>query len=396
MRRAFGLVVSMVGLSLLFAGTGRTAKSKPQPCPGGRYIVTGGPIVAGDPAVEAVVIGSQASLGSACNPVHAKLKATKHGTVVTALWPSCAGLKGKVKLSGTLDTTCTSLTGKLIAKKSKLKKTFVAQASRCGDGIVDSGNSEECDGNQCSGGAGCTADCTCLPPPPSSTTTTTVISPICTTTTIVSSQARDCSTAPKSCVLLGTTTDCCGNGVVDPGEDCDQGTTQDGVQCSANCLTPGCGNCNVDPGETCDDGNTINGDACPASCVIQDCTVDTGAHQGVSLDLTTPAGVTVGGLTLLLDYPEGQVRLPVTTDGANVFDTPNDLTYALKDALIDSTLSEGIPANGAGPMLQVTFDQCQGHALPVACNYTCTILDAADETGTAIDTGTLGCTVTVP
>lgn len=168
------------------------------------------------------------------------------------------------------------------------------------------------------------------------------------------------------------------------------------MQCSANCLTPGCGNCNVDPGETCDDGNTINGDACPATCVIQNCTVDTGAHQGVSLDLTTPAGVTVGGLTLLLDYPEGQVRLPVTTGGANVFDTPNDLTYALKDALIDSTLSEGIPANGAGPMLQVTFDQCQGHALPVACGYTCTILDAADENGTAIDTGTLGCTVTVP
>jgi len=383
MRRAFVLVVSMVGLSLLFAGTGRSAKPKPQPCPGGRYIVTGSPLVTGDPAVEVVVIGSQASVGNACNSVHAKLKATKHGTNVTAVWPSCAGLKGKAKLTGKLDTTCASLNGKLIAKKSKLKKTFVAQASRCGDGIVDPGNSEECDGNPCDGGAACAGDCTCTVTP---TTTTTTTLP----------EGRDCAAAPKSCVLLGTEVNCCGNGVVDPGEDCDQGPSQDGVNCSANCLTPACGNCNVDPGETCDYGNTANGDSCPSSCVIQACTVNTGTHQGISLVLTTPDGVIIGGLTLLLDYPEGQVRLPMTTPGSNVLDTPNDLTYALKDALIDSTLSDGIPANGAGPMLQVTFDGCQGQALPVAANYTCTILDAADENGTSIDTATLGCTVTVP
>jgi cysteine-rich repeat protein len=391
MRRALVLVVSMVALSLLLAGTGRSAKPKPQPCPGGRYIVTGSPLVTGDAAVEVLVIGSQASLGNACNPVHAKLKATKQGTTVTALWPSCTGLKGKAKLSGKLDTTCTTFNGKLIAKKSKLKKTFTAQASRCGDGIVDSGNSEECDGNPCDAGPPCTGECTCTV----TTTTTTTLGSFPATTTTVPGQ-RNCAAAPKSCVLLGTTTDCCGNGVVDPGEDCDQGASQDGVTCSANCLTPACGNCNVDPGETCDDGNTANGDACPAGCVIQACTIDTGTHQGVSLNLTTPDGVTVGGLTLLLDYPEGRVRLPMTTPGSNVLDTPNDLTYELKDALIDSTLSDGIPANGAGPILQVMFDGCQGQTLPGAASYTCTILDAADEDGTSIDTATLGCTVTVP
>jgi hypothetical protein len=116
----------------------------------------------------------------------------------------------------------------------------------------------------------------------------------------------------------------------------------------------------------------------------------------VSLQLTTPAGVTVGGLTLLLDYPEGQVRLPMTTPGANVIDTPNDLTYALKDALIDETLSAGIPADGAGPMLQVMFDGCQGQSLPAANAYACTILDAADENGTSLDLATLGCAVTIP
>ncbi len=161
-------------------------------------------------------------------------------------------------------------------------------------------------------------------------------------------------------------------------------------------VAPGCGNGIVDPGETCDDGNTVDGDACPANCVIQSCTVNTGTHQGVSLHLTTPAGVTVGGLTLLLDYPEGHVRMPATTPGTNVLDTPNDLTYELKDALIDSTGTDGIPANGAGPILQVMFDGCQGQALPVVTDYTCTIIDAADENGTSIDLSTLSCAVTIP
>src|SRR5262249_17456818 len=160
-------------------------------------------------------------------------------------------------------------------------------------------------------------------------------------------------------------------------------------------VAPGCGNGILDAGETCDDGNTVNGDSCPSSCVIQSCTVDTTAHQGISLLLTTPAGVTVGGLTLFLDYPEGKVRLPVTTPGASVLDTPNDLTYALKDPLIDSTFIDGIPANGAGPMLQVTFDRCQGQALPVVGDYNCTILDASDENGNSIDISTLNCTVNI-
>ncbi len=395
MRRGSVLIVLSLALVLGFARTGRSRRPKPQPCPGGRYIVTGPPLVAGDSSdqIEPVVIGPQISIGNACNPVRAKLKATRQGTtLVMAVWPSCVGLKGRVKLKGTLDTTCMDLNGKLIAKKSKLKQPFVAHLTRCGDGIVDPGSGEECDGSACDDGAGCTVACACMP----AVTTTTTVTPT-TTTTTVPGQLR-CDQTPKSCAVLGTTVNCCGNGVVEAGEECDLGAANnDGMHgCSANCLTPRCGNCNVDPGETCDDGNTANGDACPASCVIESCTVDTTTHQGVSLQLTTPPAVTVGGLTLLLDYPEGQVRQPTTTPGSGVLDTPNDLTYALKDALIDSTLVDGIPANGAGPMLQVMFDGCQGQALPAATDYQCTILDAADESGNSIDPATLGCAVTVP
>ncbi len=458
MRRGSVLIVMSVAIVLVFAGTGRSKKAKPQPCPGGRYIVTGSALVTGDSSgpVEPVVIGSQISIGNVCNPVHAKLKATKHGTTVMATWPSCAQLKGKVKLKGTLDTTCTTLSGTLIAKKSKLRKAFVANATRCGDGVRDPGNAEDCDGTDgCTGGV-CSADCKCQ----SVTTTTSSAS---TTTTLVGRclsrgtcnndpamncffdidcdpsgtqqcalsppTAKQCTASAQCSVGLGTQDQrgCCGDGIPDGaafGETCDLGTqncpgnslpcasgctsncrrvghcTMGGAQCltKTDCTGAGtcCGNGVAEPPETCDDGNNVDGDSCPSNCVIQTCNVDTGTHQGISLQLTTPPALIVGGLTLLLDYPEGNVRMPVTTPGSGVLDTPNDLTYALKDALIDSTLTNGIPANGAGPMLQVMFDGCHGQALPVATDYKCTILDAADESGTSIDPATLGCAVTIP
>jgi cysteine-rich repeat protein len=161
-----------------------------------------------------------------------------------------------------------------------------------------------------------------------------------------------------------------------------------------------CGNGVIESGETCDDGNTLDGDSCPGkTCNIAACTVDTTRHQGVSLQLTTPGSLTVGALTVYVDYPEGQVRMPVTTDPGTVTDGPlHDLSYAFKDPVLDVTFTDGLPANGAGPMLQVTFDGCQGTALPVAGDYKCTILDAADELGTIIDPSTPGffCTVTIP
>ena len=62
----------------------------------------------------------------------------------------------------------------------------------------------------------------------------------------------------------------CGNGIVDAGEQCDDGNTANGDGCSALCTieipNPVCGNNIVEPPETCDDGNTINGDGCSSVC----------------------------------------------------------------------------------------------------------------------------------
>ncbi|MEO7733068.1 MAG: DUF4215 domain-containing protein, partial [Kofleriaceae bacterium] len=63
----------------------------------------------------------------------------------------------------------------------------------------------------------------------------------------------------------------CGNHVIDPGEQCDDGNASNGDGCDANCTLPSCGNTILDAGEECDDGNVVDGDACEADCTIPRC-----------------------------------------------------------------------------------------------------------------------------
>jgi len=63
----------------------------------------------------------------------------------------------------------------------------------------------------------------------------------------------------------------CGDGVVDAGEQCDDGNTNNTDACRNNCTLPLCGDGILDAGEACDDGNTNNTDACRNNCTIPRC-----------------------------------------------------------------------------------------------------------------------------
>ncbi len=63
----------------------------------------------------------------------------------------------------------------------------------------------------------------------------------------------------------------CGNGVIDPGEQCDDGNVRNGDTCSSTCKTVVCGNGVIDIGEDCDDGNTLDYDGCSAQCKAEVC-----------------------------------------------------------------------------------------------------------------------------
>jgi cysteine-rich repeat protein len=64
----------------------------------------------------------------------------------------------------------------------------------------------------------------------------------------------------------------CGNRVVEPGEQCDDGNHQSGDGCSADCRSnETCGNGVVDEtvGEQCDDGNLVSHDGCNSRCATE-------------------------------------------------------------------------------------------------------------------------------
>lgn len=63
----------------------------------------------------------------------------------------------------------------------------------------------------------------------------------------------------------------CGNGIVEPGEDCDDGNADNTDSCRTDCTLPVCGDGFVQPGEQCDDGNQNPNDDCKNDCTNNVC-----------------------------------------------------------------------------------------------------------------------------
>jgi len=133
----------------------------------------------------------------------------------------------------------------------------------CGDGYVES--PETCDDGNSTPGDGCSGTCqlepnyTCATPSP----------------------------APNPTHEVCVSSIVCGDSIVEPGEACDNGSTNGLGGCSSDCTTvePGwtcpptggpcsqatalCGNGIIDPGEACDDGTMGGGDGCSTSCQVE-------------------------------------------------------------------------------------------------------------------------------
>ena len=129
----------------------------------------------------------------------------------------------------------------------------------CGNGVVEA--DEVCDDGNNQSGDGCSADC-------SSTE-------ICGNGILDIGEECDDGTSnsrtPNAC-RPGCHLPVCGDGIVDSefGEVCDDGNTQSGDGCSADCKSAEiCGNGIIDPWEECDDGNLQNWDGCN-SCRISE------------------------------------------------------------------------------------------------------------------------------
>lgn len=104
----------------------------------------------------------------------------------------------------------------------------------------------------------------------------------------------------------------CGDGIVDPDEECDDGNFDDTDECRNNCTIPICGDEIVDPGEECDDGNMEDGDGCNAFCEVE---LDDGCRFTGGLNSTFDdesgqnrytAGGQAGANTALQPQPKGE------------------------------------------------------------------------------------------
>ncbi len=360
-------MIRSLALSLMLLAVPVVHAKKFPACPGGRYLLDAGDagLIFGDqtPTTDAVTIAATSLSTPTCGSATAKPKGTKKGTVFHAKWKTCAGLKN-VTATGTITNGCAAMSGTIKAKKVA-KRSFTAHLSTgCGDGILDEGLGEQCEGDaDCAVPGATCASCACTVP-----TTTTTTAPAGSTTTTP-------TTSTTTSTLAG----------------CQPETTAPNT----------CGNCIVDPGETCDDGNTIDGDHCPHDCVIKSCTPLVGSTRTFSVGFAPPAGVQLAAIQVLLDYPEDRVVIPGTGNDTSVtnsithvpfsrISSPNDLDYALIEAVA------GASALTPGRIFTVTFDDCDGATAPVAGDFTCTVVDTSDTGGNTVDPATVSCSVIAP
>jgi hypothetical protein len=448
MHGKFPFVVSALLVSVSLVGLAEAKKPKPTPCPPDRYLLPASiGTLTGDTASEIPLVlqPGQAALGS-CTLKAGKFKVNKKGvTKVVAKSPpktTCGpGAFKKVLVTVTLPAGCQAATVAVKAKKFP-KQTLQGSRSFCGDGKIDPGKNEQCDGSGCPATATCDSSCTCQPIPTTTTPPTTVSTTTGPATTVTTTSTTTTTTLVGACfdidghVTAQACTSkndcpsnpdgisghfaCCGDGVGDFGETCDRGTANCAAgtfcasDCTAECQSIGrctgnaaqcldavtdcpagqgcCGNKVVDPGETCDDGNFVGGkgDFCPAGCFIASCTAVPASSFGIHVTYSHPAGTTISGLGFFVDYPEGKVT--AATKGTPPFGVSIDLNDLLYAFSVEALKLGGLPAT----LTPVTFQTCNGAAAATAGDFTCTVTDASDDLGNVVDPSTLSCAVTVP
>ena len=150
-----------------------------------------------------------------------------------------------------------------------------------------------------------------------------------------------------------------------------------------------CGNGVLEPGETCEN--------CPADCVVQPCTATTPLRTA-SVNFTAPAGEDVNTLTVLVGYRSSTISLPgsgndssvtsrITDRPSNAIISINDLDYALR---ILVSRAQTIPS---GRLFTAAFDSCEGAGAPTGADFACTVLECLNGFG-AVDG--CQCAVSIP
>ncbi len=236
-------LTAVLGAAVIVLATGVPARARtasPPPCD--RFAIAAAPPFLADvtgPKLDTVVFqGKRLMLGASCMSRPASIRKTADGWRIKATWKTCGTIR-KAVLKGTIDTQCQALSGTIRAKRQP-PADFVARTCRCGDGIALAGCGEECDPDD---GGSCVQCRTVMPP--SATTTATTVTP---TSTTVTTTTTTLPPGPR-----------CGDGVRDPGEECDRAHLG-GAHCEGSA-----GGAHV----TCTDQCTLDRSGCCGNGVLE-------------------------------------------------------------------------------------------------------------------------------
>ncbi len=138
-------------------------------CPPGRYLIDGAkPQTPGGSTIAEALIVEDAgiSLAPTCaNRVFSRTRPGRRFERVRAGFSACSNTVGLVAVRGRINADCSLMRGVLSTPAHHGAFAFRAPLSICGDGRVDTGNGEQCDGANdalCSGL--CLGDCHCAMP----------------------------------------------------------------------------------------------------------------------------------------------------------------------------------------------------------------------------------------
>ena len=187
------------------------------------------------------------------------------------------------------------------------------QASSCGDGYLDPASTEECDDGNTTAFDGCEPDCTFTcevdancgdDNPCNGTESCNTSAHLCTAGTDLA-DGTEC-TSPAQTDGVCRAGECaprgCGNGVVESGEDCEDGNTDPGDGCENDCSWT----CDDNP--ACDDGFSCNGfETC--NLTSHTCEAGTAPMDGIECTTATmPAGVCRTGACIMAGCGNGVVE----------------------------------------------------------------------------------------
>ncbi len=153
--RALPAVLAVVGgvaVVVFFVSLGMAAR-EPARCAGGRFLVEQAPLMPGGAGADAVILtGRRIEIASGCRNVRGLIERDARGTWVDARWPrgACGDGTPPARLRARFADDCGEMVGNLRARGAA-RRTFIARRSVCGDGVIDAGAGEECEGSDFGG-----------------------------------------------------------------------------------------------------------------------------------------------------------------------------------------------------------------------------------------------------